>query len=266
MSYIWKEWFEQTRGKGLWLGLLMLGVTSVFLIGEARGFPEDLGFEALLMSLFDMSIYLIPLFTMFLASFSIYQEKELKTAMILLTKKESVWSFLFRKSIAVQTVLLGTFLGVYFILAIFMKIFLDFHLSSFLYFILVITVFIVIFTQVGVFLGSISQTKMQLIGLTILTWFLLVFLIDLVFLYVLPAISFETIRLFSWAYFLDPLHTLRFYLETKLGLFGLTNMSQLMEKFVFMDAWKILSINIVVWPGLFFQLSGLLYKRGDSHD
>lgn len=266
MPYIWKEWLEQVRSKGLWLGLAMLMFTSLFLIAEARSFPEDLGFEALLLSLFDLNIYLIPLFAMFLSSFSIFQEKELKTNMILLTKKESTTSFLFRKSVAIQFSILAAFLGAYFILAFFMIGFLSFHISSFIHFIIGLIVFLIIFNQVGIFLGSISKTKMQLIGVNIFAWFFVVFLSDLVFLYVLPAITFDNLRIFSWIYFLDPVHTLRFYLEVEFGMFSMAHMSRLMEKFVFMDAWIFMLINVIIWPLFFFGLSVLFKKRGGSHD
>jgi len=266
MPYIWKEWLEQVRSKGLWFGLAMLMLTSLFLIAEARSFPADLGFEVLLLSLFDMNLYLIPLFTMFLASFSIYQEKELKTDMILLTKKESAMSFLFRKSIAIQFSLLAAFVGAYFILAFFMIGFLSFHIMSFVHFIIGLIVFVIIFNQIGIFLGTISRTKMQLISINILTWFFVVFLIDLIFLYILPTITFDNLRLFSWIYFLDPMHTVRFYLEVNLGMFSMSHMSRLMEKFVFMDAWIFLLINIIVWPLIFFGLSLLFKKRGGRHD
>ncbi|WP_438316475.1 copper ABC transporter permease [Sporosarcina sp. FA9] len=266
MMYIWKEFLEQTRGKGLWLGLGMLMLTSLFLIAEARAFPADLGFEAMLLSLFDMNMYLLPLFAMFLASFSIFQEKELKTSMILLTKKESTMSFVFKKSVAIQLVLLTAFVSSYFVLALFMKVFLVFHITSFLHFILVIIIFLLIFNQIGVFLGVACNTKMQLVGANILTWFFVVFLFDLMFLYFLPAVTFENLRFFSWTYFLDPIHTLRFYLESSLGLYALSHMSRLMEKFVFMDIRVFLLINAVLWPALFFGLSTLFRNGGTIDD
>lgn len=266
MMYIWKEYLEQTRGKGLWFGLGILMLTSIFLIAQARAFPADLGFEAMLLSLFDMNIYLMPLFAMFLASFSIFQEKELKTSMILLTKKESTLSFIFKKSVAIQLVIISAFVAVYFILSLFMKAFLAFHVGSFLHFILVIIIFLLIFNQIGVFLGVACNTKMQLVGANILTWFIIVFLTDLMFLYFLPAVTFDNLRIFSWIYFLDPIHTLRFYLEANLGLFSLSHMSRLMEKFVFMDSWIFLSINAVFWPTFFFSISALFRNGGTVDD
>src|SRR5699024_7972341 len=164
----------------------MLMLTSLFLIAEARSFPADLGFEVLLLSVFDMNLYLIPLFTMFLASFSIYQETELKTDMILLSKIESAMSFLFSNSMSIKFSLLAAFVGAYFIFAFFMIGFLSFHIMSFVHFIIGLIVFVIIFNQIGIFLGTISRTKMQLISINILTWFFVVFLIDLIFLYILP--------------------------------------------------------------------------------
>lgn len=266
MPYIWKEWLEQVRSKGLWFGLAMLMLTSLVLIAEARDFPADLGFEVLLLSLFDMNLYLIPLFAMFLASFSIFQEKELKTDMILLTKKESTFTFLCRKSLAIQFSLLAAFVGAYLILAFFMIGFLSFHMLSFIHFIIGLIVLVVIFNQIGIFLGTISKTKMQLISINILMWFFVVFLIDLILLYVLPSITFDNLRLFSWIYFLDPMHTVRFYLEVQLGMFSMSHMSRLMEKLVFMDSWIFLLINAFGWPLVFFVLALLYKKRGGNHD
>src|SRR5690625_3307392 len=266
MPYIWKEWLEQVRSKGLWFGLAMLMLTSLFLIAEARSFPTDLGFEVMLLSLFDMNLYLIPLFAMFLASFSIFQEKELKTSMILLTKKESTISFLFRKTISIQFSLLAAFVGAYFILAFFMIGFLSFHIMSFFHFIVGLIVFLIIFNQIGIFLGTVSKTKMQLISLNILTWFFVVFLIDLIFLHFLPVITFDNLRIFSWLYFLDPMHTLRLYLEVKLGMLSMSHMSRLMEQFIFMDASIFLLINAIVWQVLFFFASVFIERQGDRND
>ncbi|MEW8970394.1 ABC transporter permease subunit [Mesobacillus jeotgali] len=264
MNYIWKEWLEQSRGKGLWLGLAMVMLTSIFLLMEARSYPDELGFDAFLLSLYDMNIYLVPIFALFISSFSIFQEKELKTSMILLTKKESNRSLMLKKTIAIQTVVIGVFVGWYFVLAIAMKWFLQFQLTSFIYFLLTVVVLLLIFNQLGLFLGNITNTKMQLIGATIFTWFLFVFLIDLAFIQYVPSVSYENVKLFSWLYFLDPLHTLRFFLETSLGLFSLNNMSRLMEKMIWMAPWKFLLIDLAFWMILFFELSILFRSKGEK--
>lgn len=266
MMYIWKEWHEQSRGMGLWIGIAMVLFISIFLMGEAKYYPVDLGFEAYLLSLFDMNIYFLPLFAMFLSSFSIFHEKELKTAMILLTKKESYVTFMLKKSVAIQSVIIITFIGGYFVIALMMKMLLPFHLDSYLHFLLTMTVFLLIFNQIGIFVGSICKTKMQLIASNIIAWFLFIFLIDLVFLQFLSSITLNNLRIFSWLYFLDPLHTLRFYLETSLGLFSLSHLSGMMEKFAFMEIWKFLLINAIIWPVLFFGLAIGLKSGVENHD
>src|SRR5690625_5917238 len=131
-----------------------------------------------------MNYYILPLFMMFIFSFSIFQEKELKTDMILLTKRESIVSFLFKKSTAIQFSMLATFIGVYSILSFFMIGFLSFHLTSFIHFLIVIIVFIAIFNQLCIFLGRISLTKMQLIGVNILICFFVFFFIIILFILV----------------------------------------------------------------------------------
>lgn len=264
MNYIWKEWLEQSRGKGLWLGLAMVILTSIFLMMEATSYPDELGFDAYLFSLYDLNIFLIPILALFISSFSIFQEKELKTSMILLTKKESNRSLLLKKSIAIQTVVIGVFVAWYFILALGMKWFLQFELSSFLYFVATTAALLLIFNQLGLFLGNITHTKMQLIGATIFTWFLFVFLIDLAFIQAIPSVSYENVKLFSWLYFLDPMHTLRFFLETSLGLFSLNNMSRIMEKMIWMAPWKFLLIDLVFWLVALFELSILFRSKGDK--
>lgn len=266
MAYIWKEYLEQIRGKGLWLGLGMLVLTSLFIISDARSYPEELGFEAMLLSVFDMNLYIIPLFSLFLASFSIFQEKEFKTEVMLLTKKESFFSFLLKKSISTQIVMILSFLVTFLLLGIFMKVFLTFHIQSFLVFLFVIVALLLIFNQIGLFLGVICRTKMQLVGASILTWFLFIFLIDLVFLYILPMVTYENVNIFSWFYFLDPVHTLRFFLETELGLYGLTNLSRLMNKFMVLEPSIFFILNIILWPVLFFGLTLLSRRGGVSHD
>ncbi|KOP71740.1 ABC transporter permease [Cytobacillus praedii] len=264
MNYIWKEWLEQSRGKGLWLGLAMVILTSIFLLVEARSYPDALGFDAFLLSLHGMNVYLIPIFGLFLSAFSIFQERELKTSMILLTKKESYRTLLLKKSLAIHCVIISVFVVWYFVLAIFMKWFLQFHLASFLFFLGTVIVLLLIFNQIGLFLGSICNTKMQLIGAVIFTWFFFIFLIDLVFLQYVSSVSYENVKLFSWLYFLDPIHTLQLFLETSLGLFSLNNMSRLMEKMIWMQPWKFLLIDIVLWMVIFFEMSILLRSKGEK--
>ncbi|NSL51632.1 copper ABC transporter permease [Calidifontibacillus erzurumensis] len=262
MNYIWKEWKEQSRGKGIWLALSMIVLLSFFILLEGRSLPTEHGFTVFLLSLFEMNMFILPLLSIFIASFSIIQEKELKTLMILTTKKESFQSFLYKKSLAVQAVVLGVFALWYFVFAIFMTIFFHFNVHYFISFLLSIVFLLIIFNQIGIFLGSICNTRMQLIGANIFTWFFFVYLVDLLFLYLLPTVSYENVQLFSIFYFLDPIHTIPFYLETSLGVFSLDHMSRLMEKMVWASPVLFLVIDCLFWVALSFGLSVLLKRKG----
>ncbi len=176
LTYIWKEWKELSRGKGLWLALSMAMIISVLILWQSKSLPSDQGFEVFLLSLYEMNVFLIPLLSLFIASFAVIQEKEQKTLMILLTKRESYRSFFVKKSIGVQFITISMFLLWYFALAIPMKFMLVFDVSSFLVFLLSFLTLLFIFNQIGLFLGSICENRMQLVGANIFTWFFFIFL------------------------------------------------------------------------------------------
>ncbi|MGC5328798.1 ABC transporter permease subunit [Brevibacillus sp. SYSU BS000544] len=264
MMYIWKEWKEQSRGKGIWLSLSVVVLLSLFLLLQSRSFPSELGYQVFLFSLYQMCVYLLPLLSLFLASFAIMQEKEQKTLLILLTKKESYRQFFLKKSIAVQFVSLSIFIGWFFFFSLPSRLFLPFDLQSLMGFLLTVSILLIIFNQIGMLLGSICSTRMQLVGANIFTWFLLVFLIDLVFLYALPSVNKDNIFMFSILYFLDPLHTLSFYLETTLGLFSLNHLSRLMEKMVWMPPASFLVIDFVLLVLVTFELAIRFRSKGDK--
>ncbi len=263
MTYIEKEWKEQTRGKGLWLSLCIVALVCTGVLLQSRSFPAEQGFEVFLLSLYEMNVYLLPLVSLFLASFAILQEREQKTLTILLTKKESYYRFLWKKSVAVHGVLLAVFTGWHFVFALPMKWLLPFHLGSFLAYLITVLALLAMFTQMGLFLGSVCHTRMQLVGANIFVWFFFVFFLDLGFLYVLPAVTTDNVWLFSLLYFLDPLHALHFYLETSLGLFPLEHMSRLMQKFVWWPPAAFVGLDLLVWVAVTFGLAGWLRVKGE---
>ncbi|MFT9846791.1 ABC transporter permease [Aneurinibacillus sp. REN35] len=263
MNYVWKEWKEQSRSKGIWLAVSMIILISFFLLLQSRSFPSEQGFQVFLMSLYDMTVFFLPLLSLFVASFAIMQEKEQKTLFILLTKKESYRTFLLKKSLAVQCVTLLLFIGWYFLFALFVKFFLSFDPGAFLTFLVTTLSLLVIFTQLGLLLGSVCTTRMQLIGANIFVWFFFLFLADIIFLYSLPGVSKENVTLFSVFYFLDPLHTLRFYLETSLDLFPLDHLSRLMEDMLWLSPAKFLLLDLLIWVVLSFEMAVLLHSKGE---
>jgi len=266
MTYIWKEWIEQTRGKGLWLGLAMVIVASLFIFLEAMNSPFEQSFQALIISLYEMHVFLLPLLCLFVASFTVIHEKELKTLMMIITKKESYRSFLFKKSLAVHTIVITLFVGWYLVLAVPMKLFLSFDGMAYLSFLLTVVIFILIFNQIGLFIGTFCTNRMQVVGVTIFTWFLFIFLYDLVLLYQLPAVTHENVMFFSVLFFLQPLNTLRLYLESAIGVFSLDYMSYLMDKFIWLSPQTFMWLNLAVFLVIFFEVAVWSKRKGLRYD
>ncbi len=255
MIYLIKEWKELSRGKGLWLSIMMILFISIFVLLETRTLPSEYGFTIFLLSLYEMNLFFIPLIGLFISSFSLMQEKELKTLMMLTTKKESYASFLLKKSIAIHAITLGIFISIFLIVAILTKFSFSLHPAHFLYFLAAVSILLIIFNQIGLFLGSVCQNRMQLIGANIFTWFFFLYLVDSVFLYFLPDIHFENVKLFSFFFFLDPIHANQFFLDTALDVFSLEHMSRLMENMVWTSPTIFLILNVLIWVLLSFGAS-----------
>ncbi|RXT03790.1 ABC transporter permease subunit [Ammoniphilus sp. CFH 90114] len=253
MIYIWKEFKEQSRGKGLWLSFIMLGIVSLFLLLQVQSYPVEQGFTVFLISLYEMMVLLLPLLCLFIGSFSIWQEKEQRTHLILLAKRESYRGFLFKKSLAIQVVMMGMMTLWLFVLALPMKFLFSFDVTSFLAFWTATLVLSVIFSQMGIFWGSVAANRMQIVGLNLFTWFFFLFVIDLVTLFYLPAVNYENIKLFSFLYFLNPIHALQIFLETSIGLFPINHMSRLMERLIWLPPILFMLFNLVFWTMALFE-------------
>ncbi|WP_134699346.1 copper ABC transporter permease [Ammoniphilus sp. YIM 78166] len=264
MIYIWKELMEQSRGKGLWLSLTMLGTVSLFLLLQVQSYPAEQGFTVFLISLYEVNVLLLPLLCLFIGSFSFWQEKEQRTHLILLAKRESYRGFLLKKSMAIQVVMMGMITIWLFTLALPMKWLFAFEVYSFLAFWCSTLVLSIIFSQMGVFWGSVAANRMQIVGMNLFSWFFFLFLVDLVTLFYLPAVSYENIKAFSFVYFLSPIHALQIFLETSIGLFPINHMSRLMERLIWMPPVGFMLINLVAWTMVLFECSVRIGRRG-SH-
>lgn len=261
MNYIWKEWKESIRSKGLWLSLGIIIIVSLLMLSRSSDLSFDQGFYVLLINLFEGLIYFIPILCLFLGAFSIFQEKEQKTLVMLLTRQESTLSFLFKKSMAIQSVLLAPIFIWFFIYLIPLKINLIVDFSHYFLFVVALIGFMLVFTQIGVFIGSISTSRMQITGIAVVVWFYFFFLHDFMLLSVLPTITHDNVQLFSVAYFLNPIQAVRMFLESGLGLYSFGNMSRLLESFMWLSPPVFFGINLLFWMGISFTLAVLLHRK-----
>lgn len=265
MYYIWKEWKENIKGKGLWLSFGIIVLVSVSLLFKSSSLSFDQGFYVLLINLFDAFVYFIPLLCLFLGAFSIFQEKEQKTLIMLLTRRDSFLSFLFNKSIAIHSVLLGPLILWFFIYLVPLKFFFQTDLRNYLAFLLSLICFTVIFTQLGVLIGSISRSRMQIVGFSIVIWFYFFFLHDFILLSFLTDITYENVKWFSAVYFLNPIQAARMYLESSLGVYSFDHMSKLLQSFMWMKPGLFLLANVIFLLLVSF-IAGVFFHRKEGSE
>lgn len=261
MNYIWKEWKESIRSKGLWLSLGIIILVSLLMLSRSSSLSFDQGFYILLINLFEGLIYFIPILCLFLGAFSIFQEKEQKTLVMLLTRQESTLTFLFKKSMAIQAVLLAPVFTWFFIYLIPLKISFVVDLRHYFLFVVALIGFMLVFTQIGVFIGSISRSRMQITGIAVVVWFYFFFLHDFMLLSILPTITHDNVQLFSVAYFLNPIQSVRMFLESGLGLYSFGNMSRLLESFMWLSPPVFFGINLIFWMAVSFTLAVFLHRK-----
>ncbi|MDN3017744.1 ABC transporter permease subunit [Paenibacillus sp. BSR1-1] len=265
MHYIWKEWKENIRGKGLWLSLSIIVLLSISILFRSTNLSFDKGFYILLINLFDTLIYFIPILCLFIGAFSIFQEKEQKTLIMLLTKKDNYSSFLARKSLGLYTVVLVPILTWFFIYLLLLKFNFQLDIKSYLIFMIAAICIALVFLQMGTAIGSISRSRMQILGITIFVWFYFFFLHDFILLSFLPDVQYENVKFFSAVYFLNPLQSVRMFLETGMGVYSFGHMSRLLQAFMWTKPVFFLLGNLIFWLTVSFS-TAIVFNRKEGYE
>lgn len=261
MHYIWKEWKENVKGKGIWISFGIIVLVSLFLLLKSKNLSFEQGIYILQINLFDMMIYLIPIFCLFLGAFSLFQEKEQKTLIMLLTKRDTYFSFLFQKSIAVQTLLVIPIVAWFLLYLLPIKFFFKIDFASYGALILTFICLTLVFTQLGIMVGSVSRSKMQIVGFAIALWFYFFFLHDFILLTFLPEVSYDNVKLFSNVYFLNPISAARIFLESTLGTYNFDHMSKLLQNFMWLNPGIFLLFNVCFYIIVSFAIGVILHRK-----
>ena len=261
MYYIWKEWKENIRGKGLWLAIGTVILVSVLMLVKSSTLPYDQGFYILLINLFDTLIYFIPILFLFMGAFSVFQEKEQKTLIMLLTRNDSFMTFLVKKSLGMYAVLIGPVLVWFFLYLLPLKLYFQTDIGKYSVFTLAISVLMIIFIQLGALIGSISRSRMQIAGTAVIIWFYFFFLHDFALLSFMQDVTHENVKLFSAAYFINPIHAARMYVETGLGIYSFGHMSRLLKSFMWLQPGIFLGASLSFWVIASFICSVLLHRK-----
>ncbi|MFP5107311.1 ABC transporter permease [Neobacillus sp. C211] len=265
MHYIWKEWKENIRGKGLWLSLSIIVLISIAILFRSSALSFDKGFYVLLINLFDTIIYFIPILCLFIGAFSIFQEKEQKTLIMLLTKTDSFGSFLIKKSLGLYAVVLVPLITWFFIYLFLLKFNFQLDIKGYFIFVAAIVCMSLVFLQIGAAIGSFSRSRMQILGFTIFVWFYFFFLHDFILLSFLPDVTHENVKLFSSVYFLNPLQAIRMFLETGTGVYSFGHMSRLLQAFMWTKPVFFLLGNLLFWLITSF-LTAIVFNRKEGYE
>jgi len=264
VHYIWKEWKENIKGKGLWLSFIIIVLVSIGLLVKSSSLSFEQGFYVLLINLFDAFVYFIPLLCLFIGAFAIFQEKEQKTLIMLLTRRDDFKSFLFKKSIAVQSILLGPIILWFLVYLLPLKFFFQLDFKSYFAFLISLICLLLIYTQLGVLIGSISRSRMQIIGFTVGIWFYFFFIHDFILLSFLANVTHENVKGFSLVYFLNPLQAARVFLESSLGVYSFDHMSKLLKSFMWMKPNVFLLANVVLLLLISFMFAVIFHRKEGS--
>jgi ABC-2 type transport system permease protein len=122
-----------------------------------------------------------------------------------------------------------------------------------------------IFLQMGAAIGSFSRSRMQIIRYTIFVWFYFFFLHDFILLSFLPDVTYENVKLFSSVYFLNPLQSVRMFLETGMGVYSFGHMSRLLQAFMWTKPLFFLLGNLFFWLAASF-ITAIIFHRKEGFE
>lgn len=268
MVMISKEWKELYRSAIFLMIIILIFLSTSFVLYQFRGMDMEVSFRTGLVPVFQSSIYFLPLLATVYGAFSVLLEKNQRTLIMFTARGKKLSEFIPGKLIALFAVFLPTILVAYTIALLPAKmVFGELVLYDFMIFLLSIIILSAIFLAIGVLLGAGIDQKLKLMGAAIGIWLGLIYLFDLLLMYWLPSISLNDVLFFSIIYFLSPINAVRYFLFVKLNVYQLSDLSVVYEHFTFQSPWLILIANAVLWIGICIIASIYVLKRkGVSHD
>jgi ABC-2 type transport system permease protein len=144
---------------------------------------------------------------------------------------------------------------------LFLKFYFQIDAKGYFIFVLAIISLAIIFLQMGAAIGSFSRSRMQIIGYTIFVWFYFFFLHDFMLLSYLPNVTFEKVKPFSVGFFLNPLESVRMYLETGMGVYSFGHMSRLLEAFMWTSPAVFLLGCLCFWLFISYLIAIIFHRK-----
>jgi ABC-type transport system involved in multi-copper enzyme maturation permease subunit len=268
MITILKEWQEFYRSSLVYLVVGFIILSSAFVLLQFNSIDVSVSYRTGLVPVFQTSVYFLPLLSMIYGALSMSFEKNRRTLPILLARGTSLTLFVQKKFLSLYVVFLPTVVISYFIAMVPAKmVFGNIVVKELIIFLLAIIFLTTIFLSIGIMLGAWVSQKLSLIGGVVGVWLAVVYLYDLLLMYVLPMVSMDQVLGFSLLYFLSPVNAVQYFLFTQLNIYQLSDLSALYEQITFQSPWMVLIINAVLWLGISIWTTILaLRRKGISHD
>lgn len=177
------------------------------------------GYSAITGSMLSLILYLLPLMTLFLGSFSLTGEKEEGSWQLLSTYPLSTMSFLIGKYVGLSIVLLTIVSFGYGLMGLISvltgKVF---AASTYLLFLAFSFGLVLLFLAIALFVGSLSKNRWQALTFSVMIWFFTVIGWTTILISVLGLLPFLWIKpLLVVLTFLNPAELVRLFVVIKLG-------------------------------------------------
>ena len=266
MRNLWfSEWKTMTRQRSYYSFLLLWG--SVFsLLFLLEGTNDSIsGYTNITGTIVNIILYLLPLFMMIIGSFSITNEFENGQWNLLSTYPISIPTYLFGKFAGLFTAQSVVFTLSYGIsmaigLAAGIELSIKWLMGIYLFSLLLIFVFLIL----GIFFGTLAQTRWKALTLTVAIWFFLIMIWPTALIAVLGLVPYTMIDgLMKIALILNPAEFLRVFLIMKWdsgAIFG-QSYDSIVQLFQSSASWFILFVYLIGYLNLLFTLSFLILRR-----
>lgn len=177
------------------------------------------GYSAITGSMLSLILYLLPLMTLFLGSFSLTGEKEEGSWQLLSTYPLGTMSFIIGKYVGLSVVLLTIVSFGYGLMGLISVLTgTAFELNAYLLFLAFSCGLVLLFLAVALFVGSLSKNRWQALTFSVMIWFFAVIGWTTILISVLGLLPYLWIKPVLIAFtFLNPAELVRLFVVIKLG-------------------------------------------------
>lgn len=177
------------------------------------------GYSGITGSMLSLTLYLLPLMTLLIGSFSLTSEKEDGSWQLLSTYPLGTLSFVAGKFIGIAAVLLVIIAFGYGLMGVISWVIgANFDVQTFFLFLVFSCLLVLLFLCVAMFIGSISRNRWQALTISVSVWFFAVIGWSTILLSVLNFVPYLWVKpVLTAATFLNPAELVRLFVVIRLG-------------------------------------------------